>query len=417
LFSHPSKWTLVSVAALSVALLLGGRRSADAAPACTTTVSTANAASTIGGAQEGSTICLGAGVYQGRLIVAGKHGVTIRGAGADTIVSGGAVDGIVIVDSSDIVVEDLRLYKGNPANVYVARSTGVILRRLDIGAGGIGVHIDDGSDATIADSFIYAMSGDGVLSRRSSSTTVQRSWVFYNGGVGVSSVISPGPLSLQHNIISDNRGPGVFVGVPPCAGLPGASLAVPSCFLGNPGAYVGIASVNMDTNVVQANGSTGIVLFPGTAATLRNTLVWRNHMTGLFGWGAAISIDGADFDGNEEHAIEVRGYPDPASPGPGYIPGSTTIANADIHNSALYPPTRTLGGGVLAQGSPLLLSNSRIWSNAGVGVSYQHGATGTVTGNAIHDNRGAALCLSSANLVSVGPNTIFGNASDKVGAC
>jgi Right handed beta helix region len=410
---------LISLAVIAAALLVGGRHeTAHAGQACTTNASPANAAAKIGAAPSGSTICLDAGVFRGRLIVAGKSGVTIRGAGTGTIVAGGAVDGIVIVDSANIVVEDLKLFMGNPANVYVARSRGVVLQRLDIGAGNIGVHVDDSSEATISDSFIYAMSGDGVLSRRSSVTTVQRSWIFINRGAGVSSVEGPGPLSLVRDIVSDNGGPGVFVGgVPPCAGLPGASLAVPSCFLANPGAYVGTASLNMDSNVVQSNGSTGIVLFPGTVATMRNTFAWRNHMTGLFAWGAYITIDGADYAGNEEHAVEVRGYPDPGAPGAGYVAGSATITNADIHNTVPYPPTGTLGGGVLAQGTSLFLTNSRIWSNAGEGASYQNGATGSVDGNAINFNGGGALCLSSAGYVAIGANTIFGNGSDQIGAC
>jgi hypothetical protein len=407
------------LAALTIALLLATENgSAHAVQSCTTTASPADAAATIAAAQTGSTVCLNAGVFRGRLIVAGKSGVTIRGAGAGTVVAGGGVDGIVIVDSTDIVVEDLRLFMGNPANVYVARSRGVLLERLDIGAGSIGVHVDDSSEATISDSFIYAISGDGILSRRSSVTSVQRSWIFVNAGAGVSAVANPGPTSLAHNIISDNGGPGVFVGgAPPCAGLPGASLAVPACFLANPGAYIGAASLNMDSNIVQSNWSTGIVLFPGTVATMRNTFAWRNHMTGLFAWGASITIDGADYAGNEEHAVEVRGYPDPGAPGPGYLPGSATINNADIHDTSPYPPTGTLGGGALAQGTPLYLTNSRIWSNAGEGVSYQHGATGNVDRNVIHDNRGGALCLSSAGPVGVGANTIYGNGSDQIGAC
>src|SRR5258706_15441721 len=99
------------------------------------------------------------------------------------------------------------------------------------------------------------MRGDGVFSRRSSVTTVQGSWIFINRGTGVSSVEDPGPLSLAHDIVSDNVGPGVFVGgVPPCAGLPGASLAVPPCFLANAGAYVGTATQNIDSNIVQSKG-------------------------------------------------------------------------------------------------------------------------------------------------------------------
>jgi hypothetical protein len=289
---------LFSLSLAAASFAPNGDVPASAQQSCTSTATPGNAASLVSGAQSGSTICLGPGVYRGRLIVGGKSGITIRGAGNSTIVAGGSVDGIVISDSTNIVVEDLKLYAGSPANVYVARSRGVLLQRLDIGAGAIGVHVDDRSEVTISDSFIYAMTGDGVLSRNFSWTTVQRSWVFINRVVGVSSVSNPEQLTLIRNIISDNGGPGVFVGgTPPCAGLPGASLAVPPCYTANPGAFLGTASLVMDTNIVQSNGSTGIVLFPGTVATMRNTYAWRNHMSGLFAWGSYVTIDGADYEG------------------------------------------------------------------------------------------------------------------------
>ena len=68
----------------------------------------------------------------------------------------------------------MTLYQGNPANLYIGRSTNVTLRNLDIGGGEIGVHVDDGSSATLADSFVYAMRGDGVPIRRGSGATVER---------------------------------------------------------------------------------------------------------------------------------------------------------------------------------------------------------------------------------------------------
>jgi hypothetical protein len=234
-----------------------------AAAACDTTASPGNAQARIDAAGRGQTVCLDAGVFRGRLLVYGKDGVTLRGAGKfNTIVSGGAVDAIVIVNSSNVTVEDMTLYQGSPANVYIGRSTNVTLRRLDMGGGDIGVHIDDGSTASLVDSFVYATRGDGLLIRRGSGATIERNWIFYNGGVGISAVGNTGVTTITRNIISDHRGPGIFAGAPPCAGLPGASLVVPPCFTNNPGAYVGAAQLSLDTNIVQASGSTGIVLFP-----------------------------------------------------------------------------------------------------------------------------------------------------------
>jgi parallel beta-helix repeat protein len=168
---------------------------------------------------------------------------------------------------------------------------------------------------------------------------------------------------------------------------------------------------------VQASGTTGIVLFPGTTATMRNTYAWRNLVTGLFAWGSHVTVDGADFAGNEEHAIEIRGYPDPRSMGGGYVAGSAHIANADVHDSVVFGPTGTLGGGIIFHGTPATLLNSRVRGNAGIGVSYQNGATGRVDGNTINDNRGAGLCLFRSGPVSIGANTIFGNANNSAGGC
>jgi hypothetical protein len=405
--------------AIALAAILAAPEGYDAVHAggCDSVASPSNAQSRIDAAGAGDVVCLEPGVFRGRLIVGGKSGVTLRGAGKfNTIVSGGSVDAIVIVDSSNVTVERMTLYQGAPANVYIGRSSNVVLRDLDVGGGEIGVHVDDGSSATIADSFIYAMRGDGVLIRRGSSASIERNWIFYNGVAGVSAVGHNGAISIVRNIISDHRGPGVFAGVPPCANLPGASLNVPACFYGNPGGYVSGTQLVLDTNVIQASGSTGVVLFPGVSATMRGNRFWRNRMTGLFAWGASFTSSADEYDGNEEHAIEVRGYLDPRAPGAGYIRPSASIDRVLIRNTTVYAPTGTLGGGVIVQGAHVDLTNALIYFNASIGVSYQNGASGRVDGSTISDNGGGAVCIGAAS-VAVGVNTIFGNATDKIGAC
>ena len=391
-------------------------RDGVSAATCDVTASPANVQSRIDGA--GDVVCLAPGVYSGPLVVYGKSGVTISGAGTrETVIAGGKSDGIIIINSDRVSVEDLMLYAGNPANVYIGRSTGVVLRRVEIGAGGIGVHVDDASTATLSKSFIYSMTGDGVLLRRGSGAVIESNWIVGNAGVGVSAVGNTGVTSLVRNIISGNRGPGVFAGVPPCADLPGASLTVPPCFTRDPAAFIASAQLTLDANIIQTSGSTGIVLFPGTRATMRGNRVWHNHMTGLFAWGADVTSSADDYDGNDEHAMEIRGYPDPRVVGPGYRGASARIDNTDIRNTLVWPQTGTLGGGVLAQGASVDLTNSRVYGNAGIAVSYQNGSTGRVDGNAVHDNGGAAICLLGAGSVVVGANEVFRNATDKIGAC
>ena len=251
---------LIRLAAFVVLLLAAMApvvvRDGVSAATCDVTASPSNVQSRIDAAGAGDVVCLAPGVYSGPLVVYGKSGVTISGAGTrETVVAGGKSDGIIIINSDRVSVEDLMLYAGNPANVYIGRSAGVVLRRIEIGAGGIGVHVDDASTATLSKSFIYAMTGDGVLLRRGSGAVIESNWIVGNAGVGVSAVGNTGVTSLVRNIISGNRGPGVFAGVPPCADLPGASLTVPLCFTRDPAAFIASAQLTLDANIIHGSDS------------------------------------------------------------------------------------------------------------------------------------------------------------------
>ena len=394
----------------------------EAAAACTEMASPANAQSRINAAAEGAVICLDAGVYRGPLQVESKRGVTVRGAGArQTIIAGGSVDALLVFRSRDVTFEDFTLFLGNPANAYVSGSANVWFNRIDAGGGGIGIHFDNGSTGRISESFVYAMSGDGVLTRNAADVTVERNWIFVNGGVGVSTVGGGATTAVIRNVISDNGGPGVFAGVTPCALLPPGFVEVPECYLSDLRHFVSDATVILDSNVIQASGSTGIVLFPGTRATLRHNRVWRNELSGLFGWGANLSSEGDEYDFNEEHAIEMRAYPDPLKypdvPSGQRIRATGQINNAVIRNTVVLPETGTLGGGVLGQGANMNVTNSRIYRNRGIGVSYVNTSQGRIANNVIYENGGSAICLFKAGDVTATGNQIYGNARDAVGVC
>lgn len=378
--------------------------------------------SLIDGGRRGDVICMAAGVYRGPIFFQAKAGVTLRGQGPrETIIAGGARDGMLIFNSSDLTFEDLMLYAGDPANAYISRSQNIIFRRVDVGAGSIGIHFDAGSIGRIEDSFVYAMRGDGVLTRNKANVTVERNWIFNNGGVGVSTVGETANTVVTRNVISHNRGPGVFAGQTPCALLPPGFVEVPACYLRNLAAYVGDANVILDSNVIQASGSTGIVLFPGTRGTLRNNHIWRNELSGLFAWGATVSSEGDEYDRNEEHAIEFRAYPDPLKypeiPSGQRIRAVGAINNNDIHDSVVLPETGTLGGGVLAQGANLDVTNSRIYRNRGIGVSYVNTSLGRIVNNRIYENRGSGICLFRAGNVTTTGNSLTGNADNTAGVC
>jgi len=415
----------VAAAAVAFALPsapLGGARPTAEAAECNKLAFPDTLQPLVTAAAPGDVICMAPGVYRGPVTFQGKRGVTLRGMGSRvSIIAGGDKDSMLIFNSSDLVFENFTLFYGHPSNAYIWQSTNVLFQNIDAGGGGIGIHYDVASTGRIADSFVYAMDGDGILIRRKSNVTVERNWVFNNGGVGVSTVGETATTTITRNIISDNKGPGVFAGQTPCSLLPPGYVEVPDCYLGNLAAFVGQANIILNTNVIQYSGSTGIVMFPGTVGTFSNNRIWNNQLTGLFAWGANVSAQGDEYSGNEEHAIEFRAYPDPLKYGqvgtqfPVRAVGNLTGMN--IHDSVVLAETGRLGGGVLAQGANLDITNSRIYNNRGIGISYVNTSLGRITGNTINNNGGSAICIYRAGNVVATGNTAYNNADNTVGNC
>jgi hypothetical protein len=416
---------MVRLLALAVAVAfagmvaLGSERERAGAQSCTRNVNPSNVSSAFSNARDGDVICLAAGVYRGRLALWAKTGVTIRGEGRSTVIAGGSVDGLVVLHGRDIVVESVQFYMGSPANGYVRDSRNVVFRNVHVGGGRIGIHYDQRSSGAVIDSYLYALRDDAILLRDGSTVTVERNWIFRNGGVGVSVVGNAGTTTIRRNIISDHAGPGIFVGEPPCALLPPASAVVPACFLTNPDRYVVETRLIIDTNVIQKSGSTGIVLFPGTSAAMSGNRIWRNALTGLFVWGASVQSDRDEYLLNEEHAIEVRSYPDPWQPASIQFRSKARINNNDILYSMVLPETGTLGGGIVALASDVDVLNSRVLLNRGIGLSYLDGAAGRVSNSVIANNRGSALCIfrTSASGITVTGTRISHNLDDRHGVC
>lgn len=376
----------------------------------------------VNGAQPGDVICMAPGVYRGPLTFTNVHGVTLHGVGPRiSILSGGDKDSMLVFGSSDLTFENFTLFYGHPSDAYIWNSKNVLFRNMDVGGGGIGIHYDVNSTGRISDSSVYAIEGDAVLIRRDSNVTVERNWIFGNGGVGVSTVGHAATTTITSNIISHNGGPGVFAGQTPCQLLPPGHVEVPSCYLANLASFVGDANIILNGNIVQESGSTGIVMFPGTTGTFTRNGIWRNHLSGLFVWGATITSESDDYRANDEHAMEFRAYPDPLKYGqvgtqfPVRAVGSVNHAN--IHETVVLPESGRLGGGVLGQGANLDVSNSLIWGNRGIGVSYVNTSLGSVKGNAIVNNGGSAICIYRAGDVTTDSNIAFGNADNTVGDC
>jgi hypothetical protein len=383
---------------------------------CTETATPGDLQAKINAAGSGAVICMDAGVFRGSVLFQGKSGVTLRGQGQKaTVITGGAVDGLLAFHSQNLTFQDFTLSGGHPTDAYISNSQNVAFQGVAAEGGGIGVHFDAASTGTITSSLIHNVDADGLLVRNGSAVRVDHSLIFDNGGAGVSAVGAAATMALDTSVISHNAGPGVFAGQVPCAPLPGGRLDVPPCYLGNPQAFVSGIHVTLSATVVQESGSTGVVLFPGTNATFSGNHIVNNRLTGVFVWGATLSSQGDEFSGNEEHAVELRAYPSPLQPV--LLSAVGTLTGDDVHDSVVLAATRTLGGGVLAQGARVDVINSRVHNNRGIGISFVNGSTGSAVNDQIYDNRGSALCLSNAGAVSVTGSSIAGNASDAPGVC
>jgi len=403
---------------------LPGRLLAQAAAPCSVNVSPGQSLrAAIASAPAGGVICLAAGLYLETPVFdpTTPPSLTLRGAGPEaTVLDGlGGHDGVLILNSGGITLENLGLRGGVPANAYVFNSKDIRFRNVAVSGGHIGIHIDAGSSAEVRDLLVTGVSADGVLIRNGSSAAVLGSEIRGNGGVGVSAVGNVGRIQLTGNEVASNRGPGFFAGQPPCQLLPPATVEPPGCFLANPSAFVASGEYYLNSNTFEDNGSTGLVFFPGTKATLTSNRINDNRLTGLFVWGADVSALLNRFMHNQEHAAEYRAYPAPRLPGQ---PAGTIVLRATgsfVGNvvQGTAPLGTILGGGLLSQGGRLVVRDNSLLDNAGIGVSFVNGAEGEITSNYIMWNEGSAICLFHAGSVDVSKNTTEGNLVDKVGAC
>ena len=421
---HPTAACLLLLAALAVLLSsLPGRALAQVAPCSVNVWPGQSLRAAIASAPAGGVICLAAGVYSETPVFdqTTPPGLTLRGAGPEaTILDGlGGHDGVLILNTSGITLDNVGLRAGVPANAYAFNSRDVRFRNVAVSGGHIGIHIDTGSSAEVSDSLVEGASADGVLIRNGSSAAVTGSEIRGNGGVGVSAVGNVGRVQLSESEVMSNRGPGFFAGQPPCQLLPPATVEPPPCYLASPDAFVASGEYHLSDNTIEDNGSTGLVFFPGTKATLISNRINDNRLTGLFVWGANVSALLNRFERNQEHAAEYRSYPAPQLPGQ---PTRTIVLRATgsflgnvVQDTA--PLGTILGGGLLSQGGKLVVQDNSLLDNAGIGVSFVNGAEGRIVSNYIMWNKGSAICLFHAGSVDVGKNTIGGNLANKVGTC
>lgn len=404
---------MVAVGAL---LACSSRKPAPAARACSSTVGPGgDIGAAVASAPSGGTICLSAGIHQSFAVTQAAAGVTVRGDGPNTTtIEARGGDGVVLIGLERLTLSGLAVEGGGPAGIYAARSSGLMLRDVRVTSAALGVHIDEGSSATLENVTIQRSGDVGLLVRRGATVSGDGLRVHDTGGPGVAAVAGAGSLTLRRSEILRAAGPGLFAGISGCGDLGAGALDVPPCFYDNLNAYITDTTVTLDQVAVADGPGTGLVFFPGVRARLSAVDVRRQELTGLFAWGAQVDIAGSAFDDNVEHAIEYRAYPDPR--GDVLRPATGSVRDSTIERTRpLAGPA--LGGGILAQGARLDVIGTAIRNNAAIGVSYVNGSSGLVAASTITGNGDAGLCVVTGSTVELRDSTITGNASDDPNAC
>jgi parallel beta-helix repeat protein len=332
-------------------------------------------------------------------------------------------EGMVLNGWQRFVLADVTVRGGDPAGIYVARARELSLRGIRVEKAKFGLHLDENTRATADDISLLESTGVGLLLQRGATVEGRNVRVLDTFGTGVSAINGAGLVSLRDSEISRVAAAGLFAGVAGCEDLPPASLEVPECFLKDPPAQVSSIAVTLEQVTIADTRGPCLVFFPGVRADVRGSGFTRCELTGLFAWGATADVTDSRFEDNAEHALEYRAYPDPRSTV--LLAAAGTIQNSVITGTrplegevaGVLFPSPVLGGGILAQGSRLVLRNNEIAGNRDIGISFVNRSGGEVTGNRISGNGGYGVCLLPDAQVEMRENTITGNRSDALTVC
>jgi len=332
-------------------------------------------------------------------------------------------EGMVLNGWQRFVLSDVTVHGGNPAGIYVARARELSLRAVRVDSANFGLHLDENAVASAEDVELTRSTTVGLLLQRGGTITAGNLRVLDAAGTGVSAINGAGLVTLRDSQISRTAEAGLFAGVAGCDDLPPASLDIPACFSRDPEGQISTIRVALDRVTLTDTQGPCLVFFPGVHAEVRSSTFTRCELTGLFAWGATVDVYGSTFEDNAEHALEYRAYPDPRTrviaPASGAIEDSVIRATRPLQGEILgaLGPGPVLGGGILAQGSNLILRRNEVTANADIGVSFVNRSTGEVADNRITANGNHGLCLLPDSAVVLHTNTITGNGSDDPTVC
>ena len=335
----------------------------------------------------------------------------------------GRGEGMVLNGWERFDLTDVSVRGGNPAGIYVARARQMQVRGLRVQRAVFGLHLDENAVVNAEDVTLTESTGVGLLLQRGGTFTGRAVQVLDTAGTGVSSINGAGLLTLRDSHIARVAAAGLFTGVAGCEDLPPASLEVPSCFYKDLQAQISTSRTILERVTMEDTQGPCLVFFPGVHAEVRESVFRRCELTGLFAWGAVADVSNSLFEDNAEHALEYRAFPDPRAEviraAAGTIQDTVVRSTRPLQGEVLgaLGPGPILGGGILAQGSRLLLRRNDVSANRDIGISFVNRSSGEVVESRIVDNGSYALCLVPGVTVEVRDNTIAGNRSNNLGVC
>jgi hypothetical protein len=193
-------------------------------------------------------------------VTEGATGLSLRRSEIGAAEAPISADAMIALDAERVSLDGVRFRGGNPTALYVARVSELTLRDVQIDEGTVGLHIDDGTAATLEDVTVSGAASIGLLIRRESSVTADRLWIPGAADAGVL-VAEAGALVMRDSAVEDGAAMGVRY-------QDGASGAVLSSSIVN-------------------NADIGLCITPASAVAVENISIRGNRVNSVMACGGS----------------------------------------------------------------------------------------------------------------------------------
>ncbi|MGK3984067.1 right-handed parallel beta-helix repeat-containing protein [Sorangium sp. So ce136] len=310
-------------------------------------------------AAEGGTIALADGTYDEPLVVtrplaiAGRCASRVRIRGVSPLSRPPAI--VAVLDAGEVTLRGVEI-GGDGAGVVAMGASAVALERVHVkGAADVGVLASDGARLSVAQSWIEGTrsgeegGGTGALAQAGGALTVKESAVTGNRAAGVAAHQAGATAAVVGSLVEGTL-PSEYI-------RDGQGIVV-----------VDGAEASIEDTAVVGNHLSGILAVTGASATLSGVLV-EGTRAGLddlsYGVGvyatarSRVAIDASAILGNAELGVAVIGEG-----------AAATMARSLVMGTVAAEPESRLGGfGVaVARGAAMRLHDSTIFQNRGTGV-------------------------------------------------